>query len=78
VEVDGLFGPGTLAAVNQAISTLVLEWMRLIQYQSYDRWIKADAVREAQREGLARRAAWPNQNDVIAKQLMAGTYQPTI
>jgi hypothetical protein len=52
--------------------------MRLIQYQSYDRWIKADAVREAQREGLARRAAWPDQNDVIAKQLMAGTYQPTI
>jgi lysozyme family protein len=78
VEVDGLFGPATLAAVNQAISTLVLEWMRLIQYQSYDQWIKADPVREAQRKGLARRAAWPDQNDVIAKQLMAGTYQPTI
>jgi len=78
VEVDGLFGSATQAAVNQAVSTIVLEWMRLIQYQSYDRWIKADSVREAQREGLARRAAWPDQNDVIAKQLLAGTYQPMI
>jgi lysozyme family protein len=78
VKVDGLFGPATLAAANAAPTTLVLGWMRLVQYQSYDRWIKANPVREAQRKGLARRAAWPDQDYSIADQLLAGTYQPTI
>jgi hypothetical protein len=76
--VDGFFGPVTLATANAAPTTLVLGWMRLVQYQSYDRWIKANPVREAQRKGLARRAAWPDQDYSIADQLLAGTYQPRI
>ena len=76
VKVDGVFGPATLAAANQASGDLVLGWMRLVQYQSYGRWIKADPAREVERKGLARRAAWPDQDDQIAKQLMIGNYQP--
>lgn len=76
VEVDGIFGPETLATMNQASDLLVLGWMRLLQYQSYDRWIKANPVREAERKGLATRAAWPDPDGTIAKLLIASNYQP--
>jgi lysozyme family protein len=79
VAVDGIFGPATLTAVNQAPEELLLGYFRLIQYQSYAAWIAENPAREALRVGLARRAAWPDDAEgTIAAALLAGTYQPTV
>jgi lysozyme family protein len=75
VEVDGAFGPATLAATNMTPEALLLPWMRHYQYASYCRWVDAKPEqREKFRLGLARRAAWPDQNDEIAEQLLSGKY----
>lgn len=74
VERDGIFGPATLTATNLVPEKLLLPWMRLIQYQSYEKWIGSDPEREKLRKGMANRAAWPDPDGRIAPALMAGTY----
>lgn len=75
VATDGAFGTATLTAINLTPESLLLPWMRLIQYESYDKWIKQDPEREALRKGLARRAAWPDPDGTITTALLTGTYQ---
>lgn len=77
VVVDGKFGPATLSAVNMVPEAMLLPWMRLHQYISYDLYIKADlAAREKFRAGLAARAAWPDPDGSIAIGLLKCTYRP--
>lgn len=77
VVVDGDFGQATLNATNMVPDTLLLPWMRKIQYDTYSVWIDEDRpARESLRHGLANRAAWPDPDGTIATALMAGTYGP--
>lgn len=77
VVIDGRFGPATLAAVNAVPEAMLLPWMRLHQYISYVAYIEADpTAREKFRAGLARRAAWPDEDKAIAPTLLNCTYWP--
>jgi lysozyme family protein len=77
VVVDGKFGPATLAAANAVPEEMLLPWMRLHQYISYDLYVNADHVtRERLRGGLAKRAAWPDPDGSIAAALLNCTYRP--
>ena len=72
VRVDGEFGPNTLRAVNLVTESMLLPWMRIKQFLSYERWIQADSTREYLRKGLASRAAWPDPDGSIAKMWLDG------
>jgi lysozyme family protein len=77
VKIDGIFGPATLTAVNAVPEELLLPWMRLHQYISYDLYIHANQdEREKYRGGLSRRAAWPDPDKAIAPTLLNCTYRP--
>jgi lysozyme family protein len=71
VAVDGKFGTATLTGLNYIPETKLLNPWRQRQYRSYSDWIgKNPAEREGLRFGLARRAAWPSQDDSIAQLLI--------
>jgi lysozyme family protein len=75
VVVDGIFGPATLAATNMVPEEMLLPWMRKFQYSSYCNYIDAKPKERTKLErGLARRAAWPDENGVFAMQLLNGMY----
>lgn len=58
VDVDGEFGPNTLAAVNQVDSATLLEHWRNLQTVYYARWVAEDAPnRSGELRGLLNRAA---------------------
>ena len=77
VNIDGSFGPATLTAVNLVPESLLLPWMRLIQYQTYETWIGTNPDRLKLKHGMANRAAWPDADGTIAAALMNGTYNPS-
>ncbi len=77
VVVDGSIGPMTIAASNVVDESMLLPWMRLMQYKTYDTYIRTDPeVREKFRNGLAKRAAWPDPDGSITKSLLNSTYTP--
>lgn len=77
VTVDGTIGSATVAAANAVPDNLLLPWFRLHQYITYDLYINANpAQREKFRDGLAKRAAWPDPDGSIAASLLNCTYRP--